>query len=258
MKLQNEEFIKLLNCNKNNFDFSEYSLKNLLKQKRNYIKYLDKDFEKIYPKVATLEQWIHPDFGINNMHPAHQEVINTVLKHKPSTICEIGAGAGSVTKYVYNSYPTASYLSVEPNKYHRELMQANFDKSKSIIEPKIDVKSKIIAAGAQALPLSDNSVDFIFTCTVMMHIPYLMIPSTVKELSRVSSNYILHVENPNDIINAVVTPNKKVKMKYSEINKLQIDYDKIYDSLGFNIIDYKRWEDPVADCDYVSYLYKKV
>ncbi len=39
-------------------------------------------------------------------------------------------------------------------------------------------------------------------------------------------------------------------------NKLEINYETIYESLGFSVIEKDTWKDPFANCDYVSYLYK--
>ena len=41
-------------------------------------------------------------------------------------------------------------------------------------------------------------------------------------------------------------------------DQLQINYETIYNNLGFLLIEKDRWKDPYADCDYVSYLYKKI
>ena len=55
--LDKTKFISLLNCNKENFDFSEVNFDELQKQYLNYLKFSTKDFDKIYPTVAPLEMW---------------------------------------------------------------------------------------------------------------------------------------------------------------------------------------------------------
>ena len=255
--LDKTKFISLLNCNKENFDFSEVNFDELQKQYLNYLKFSTKDFDKIYPTVAPLEMWEMTDFPFPELHPAHKKIIDLVSKYKPNSICEIGAGAGVVTKLLYNAYSDAKYYSVEPNKNHIKLMEENFQSTSEIIKPQIEVDTEIIHAPVQRLPLEDCSVEFVFSCTVMMHIPFLMIPDSVSEISRISSKYVLHVENPNDEINAVVTPHNKLKMNDKSINKLRINYEEMYKSLGFIVEESSSWRDPFADCSYVSYLFKR-
>lgn len=255
MNLDNKTLFQLLNCNNDNYDFTSLSPRKITRQRKRYFKYIDKDFDQIHPSV-TLDDWYNKDTVYPNIHPAHQKVVDTVDRLKPLSVCEIGAGAGVVSKYVYNVHPEVKLTCIEPNQQNFKLIHENFKKETKKIKPAIDVKAEIINCSGQKLPLEENSIELIYTCTVLMHIPFLMIPDTVSEISRVSSKYILHVENQNDKINAVHMPSKKVKMDRVQ-NKLQINYETIYSNLGFSLIEKDRWKDPYADCDYVSYLYKK-
>ena len=256
MHLKNKELIQLLNNNNNNYDFTSLSSRKVIRQRNRYFKYLDKDFDQIHPSVPTLNDWYNKDTVYPDIHPAHQKVVDTVTNLKPVSVCEVGAGAGVVSKYVFNVHPEVKLTCIEPNKQNFKLIHENFKKESKTIKPDIDVKANIINSSGQSLPLENNSIELVYTCTVLMHIPFLMIPDTVSEISRVSSKYILHVENPNDQINAVHIPSKRVKMDRVQ-NKLEINYETIYESLGFSILEKDRWKDPVADCDYVSYLYIK-
>lgn len=256
MNLDKQKIFHLLNCNKNNYDFTAHSSRKVIRQQQRYFKYLDKSFDQIHPSVPTLNDWYNEDTVFPNLHPAHQKVVDTVTKLKPKSVCEVGAGAGVVSKYVFNAHPEVELTCIEPNKQNLKLIHENFKKNSKVIAPAVDVKANIINSSGQKIPLEDNSVEFIYTCTVLMHIPFLMIPFVVSEISRISSKYILHVENPNDKINAVHIPSKKLKFD-RVLNKLEIDYDTIYENLGFSIVETARWKDPVADCDYISYLYKK-
>jgi len=257
MIVDNQKLFHLLNCNKNNYDFTAHSSRKVIGQRKRYFKYLEKDFDQIHPTVPTLEDWYNKDTVYPNLHPAHQKVVDTVTDLNPVSICEVGAGAGVVSKYVFNAHPEVELTCIEPNKQNFKLIHKNFKKNSKIIKPFLDVKANIINASGQKIPLENNSIEFVFTCTVLMHVPFLMIPDTVSEISRVSSKYIFHVENPNDKINAVHIPNKKLKFD-RVLNKLEINYETIYESLGFSVIEKDTWKDPVADCDYVSYLYKKI
>jgi len=91
---------------------------------------------------------------------------------------------------------------------------------------------------------SDNYFDVGFTCTVLMHIPYVLAIQIIKEMSRVCKN-IIHAENQNDMINCVVRGKTELREQYACIN-----YRKIYEKLNFNIKQCERVKDPYASCFY--------
>tara|TARA_R110002167_G_scaffold40740_1_gene124909 strand:- start:574 stop:816 length:243 start_codon:yes stop_codon:yes gene_type:complete len=80
-----------------------------------------------------------------------------------------------------------------------------------------------------------------------------MIPEALKEFVRVSSKYIVHVENLNDKINTVAMGRQQ-----SELNRLCIDYKKMYEKLGVKTISYELFDDPWAPCQYVCYVGEKM
>jgi hypothetical protein len=86
----------------------------------------------------------------------------------------------------------------------------------------------------------------------MMHLPFLIAPAVACEAARISSRYVLHIENKNDKINAAIRGDT------SEIwDGLTIDYKALYDKLGFNCVFYEEVPDPHADCEYVYFLAEK-
>lgn len=246
------EYKKLLNCNLNGFDFSDIDNSVLVEQHQKYYKNYKDNYEKMYRQVATLEGWYDARYIHPNLQIPHSKVVEIVKETNPKSICEIGAGVGVVSKYVHHALPESQLFCVEGSLKHIEFMKENFKESSGVIAPKMNVQAEIVNALAQDLPFEDNSIELIYTCTVMMHIPFLMIPFCVKEFARVSSKYVLHVENPNDIINAV---------EYGELDKklnsLVIDYEKMYSEVGMKHVKSERWKDPHAPCDYVLHLFGK-
>jgi ubiquinone/menaquinone biosynthesis C-methylase UbiE len=204
-----------------------------------------------YSGVPNLLGWRHPVFQYPNIHPIHKKIVDTISFLDVKNVCDVGAGAGSVVKYVYNSNNKLNLTCIEGYDVHLSQMKENFDQSSPIIPPQINVPATIIKGIGQDLPLDDNSQDLIYTCTVMMHIPFLLAIKTAMEIARVSNKYVLHLERKDG---NVVIGNQK-----SKLNFLQIDYKKLYENQGFKTINYYEFPYPEAEqhtCVY--YLGEKI
>lgn len=186
-----------------------------------------------------------------NLHPALQHVIDTYKEIKPSSVCDIGAGAGVVSKYIFAaSGGQVNLTCLEGSDAHIAAMKQNFFNS-DIIPPKMDVKANIVKGFAQSLPFGDNSFDMVFTCTVMMHMPFIAAVLAACEMARVSSKYILHVEGYH--VDGIP---KNVRGKY---NSLLIDYERLYAKLGYKKVKKFFYRDPYeTDYDYVVFLAEKI
>jgi len=249
-----DEYKKLLNCNRNGFDFFNIDDDVLLEQHQRYYKNSKDNYEKMYRPVSMLEEWNDSRYKHPNLQLPHAKIVDTVKDIKPKSICDIGAGVGMVSKFVHHALPESKLICVEGSLHHIEVMKENFKESSDVIAPKMNVQAEIINALAQDLPLEDNSVELIYTCTLMMHIPFVMVPFCMKEFARVSSKYVLHVENLNDIINAVEYGELELDRN---LNSLVIDYEKMYSEVGMEHVKSERWKDLHAPCDYVLHLFKK-
>lgn len=192
-----------------------------------------------YSGVSNLSGWKHPYFEYPNIHPIHKKIVDTINNLDVFNVCDLGAGAGVVAKYVYNRKNNLNLSCIEGYDVHLSQMVENFSKFNQIIKPSIDVDAKIIKGVGHRIPLSDNSQDLVYTCTVLMHIPYLMAIKTIQEIARVTNKYVLHLERKDG---NVVMGNQK-----SAINYLHIDYKKIYEELGFKTIDYYEFPYPEAE-----------
>ena len=249
-----KKYRELLSCNLEGVDFTDTPESMLREENDFYLNGIKNDWNDIYETVSSLSVWKSVHYEYPNIHPNHQRLIDVLKQKKPKSVCEVGAGAGMVSKYCYNLLgPDVKLISVEGSPSHREQMKENFSKSSDIIAPQIEVVADIVEGIAQNLPLEDNSVELVYTCTVAMHIPFLMVPEAFKEFARVSSKYIVHVENPNDKINTV-----GMGKQQSPLNKLCIDYKKMYELLGVKTLSYERFDDPIAPCQYICYVGEKI
>jgi ubiquinone/menaquinone biosynthesis C-methylase UbiE len=119
-----------------------------------------------------------------------------------------------------------------------------------LIAPNIEVKANVVKAAAQNLPFEDNSFDLVYTCTLMMHVPYIAAVLAAAEFARVSSKYVLHVEGYHT--DGIV---RNFKSKY---NFLLLDYQRLYEKLGFRMVKEFFYQDPYStEYDYIVYLGEK-
>jgi phospholipid N-methyltransferase len=190
----------------------------------------------VYGPTKSLDNWKNPPFEYPNIHPIHKKLVDTVSDLHVNTVCDIGAGAGVMAKYVYNSNRDIDLTCVEGSDIHISQMKENFDEENRVILPQIKVNANVIRGVAQEIPLPTNSQDLVYTCTVLMHIPYLMAIKAIEEISRVSHRYVLHLERKDG--NVIMGKQK------SALNLLQIDYQSVYSKLGFRTIKYEEFSYP--------------
>lgn len=252
MKIENLEFYKeLLKCNTSNYQNFDNEI---IKEEFNLYEKASLNCDNYVP-VNSLEQWKHGDIIYNYpvIHPAHEKIVEVIKTLNYKDICEVGAGAGIVAKYIYNLNNDVNLTCVESSDTHISQMKENFDKSIDIIKPNIDVRANIIKSLAQEIPLDDNSFDIVYTSTVLMHIPFILVPKVIMEITRISKKYILHVENTNNELNTVIIGNQK-----SDLNKLTLNYEKIYNKLNVKTVMCEYFKYPYVDCNFICYLGEKI
>ena len=229
-----KDYQGLLSCNVNDVPASEFKEDLLKEEYEIYLKSLE-NWDN-YGSVPSLEGWTFKDYHYPIMHPTLKKIIDQIRNIKPASVCDVGAGAGVVSKFVYDLLkPEVEIYSVEGSPHHLSQMRENFKGSSKVIAPQLEVKANIIEGIAQDIPLEDNAAELVYTCTVMMHIPFLMVPAAAKEIARVSSGHIVHSENHNTAVNSVAIGQQK-----SPLNYLQIDYPALYKKLGIETVIYKE------------------
>lgn len=245
--LDMEYYKSLLRCNFNGVEkFEDDLIKNEFEIYSDAILNWDN-----YGEVSSLEHWWRGQ-GIG-CQELYDKCLDIVKKLDCVNICEIGAGAGILAKYIYDLNTNINLTCIEGSKNHISHMKENFNSNNNIIKPFIDVNANIIKAIAQDIPLDNNLFDLVYTCTVLMHIPYLLLPKALMEITRISNKYVLHIENTNREINAIAMGKQK-----SELNKLCIDYSKMYELLNVKTIINKEYKYPGANCNFVCFLGEKI
>ena len=254
-----ERIHELLSCNTASISFNEDNapIDKINKDLELYINSLNK--KSNYLTHSNLETWIDHRHDYPTVHPHHQKILDVIKEINPASVCELGAGAGQVSKYVYAANPEVDLTCVEFAESHYKQMLENFDSRSSVLNPDVKVKANTINASAHNLKnlIDDDSQELVYTCTLVMHLPYLIAISVACEIARISSKYVLHIENPNDIINTVSVGDVKNEGIEHNLNRLTIDYKSLYEKLGFECVFNDTVKDPYADCNYVYFLAKK-
>lgn len=114
-----------------------------------------------------------------------REIFRMMGAPRPSTIVEVGAGAGSnlvALRELLGDGPRL--IAVEPNGTARD----------QIWQCCATRVSDIVDASAAMLPFDDHSIDLVFTSGVLIHIPPDELGAVLDEIHRVSSRYIVCIE----------------------------------------------------------------
>lgn len=247
---------ELLNCNLNNVDLFETVGEDVINQQVESYQ-TETDNHRNYPvESPKLSDWYNSDVypDINN------EVIfilGCIQNYLPPTegqikprILEGGAGCGKTSKIVYNLLDGNVDLHCVENSdcYYNQMLE-NFENT--TYPPKITVKATTHLGSIHDLSIyKDRTFDMVYTHTVLMHIPFISAVQSIQELARISDKYVCHVENLNDKTNCVY-PQKA----WQPFNKLMINYEKIYNLLGFETLIMKT--DVCADGGHCIYYLGK-
>jgi len=247
----NENFInkfpELLFCNESYFSLADKVdaakvIEEYIQSTEQWMNYSD--------QVPSLAGWVDSrGHDFKNPHPAIKYIVEIFKEFQPATVLDIGAGAGVVSKYIFASMPETKITCLEGSERHILEMKENFNES-DIIPPKIKVQANIVKGIAQRMPFVDRSFEFVFTCTVMMHNPFIPGVLAACEIARVSSRYILHVEGYHtDGVASFRTPE----------NLRVYDYERLYNLLGFQTKKKFFYQDPYAkDYDYIVFLAERI
>ena len=248
-------YADLYMCNFQKKDVAK--LCNLDKEMESYKKALDT--QNNYSPIPELAIWNDPMYIYPNIHPYHKYIVDTVKEFSDiSSVCELGAGCGKIIKYLYAENNQLDLTCIEQSDIHLQQIFQNFYFKKDIIYPDLEVKATILKGAAPFLSqIKESSFDCVYTCTVMMHLPYIVAVQSARELARITSKYVLHIENKNtgpEWYNRAIV----LSPGMSDINYVAIDYKAIYESLNFKTIRYFEFSDPHSPATYIYYLGEKI
>ncbi len=187
-----------------------------------------------------------------NIHTTHRHVVDACVTLGVANICDVGAGAGSVSKFIAaeTEGKGVKLTCLEGSDRHIEHMRENFNNSDAIV-PKIKVTAEIVKGFIQNNSFKDGQFDMVFSCTVLMHMPYMAAVLAIAEMTRISSRYVLYVDGYH--IDGIP---KYYKNKY---DRLLVDYEALHQKLGYKTIRKEFHRDPYSkDYEFIVYLAEKI
>lgn len=205
-------------------------------------------------QTDSLEVWSAEKHGLvwPNIHAAHRHVVDICKELGVKNICDVGAGAGVVSKFLYaETKNTGTKITcLEGSSRHIAVMKENFNNS-DVITPKIKVEADIVKGLIQNAPFKDNTFDLAFTCTVIMHNAYIPAVLAISEITRISSKYVLYVEGYHT--DGIPTLYK------DKFDRLLVDYETLHEKLGYKTLQKEFYQDPFSkDYEYIVYLAEKI
>ncbi len=120
------------------------------------------------------------------------DLCSRIVRIKPETVLEVGCGFGRCISFVYNVLLSKG---VFPNITGIDFSRTMVETSKTFYH-KYDNRDKInIQVGdARDLQFHDRSFDLTYTHVCLTHIPPKFIQRVVEEISRVTREWIIHIE----------------------------------------------------------------
>jgi len=248
-QINTSEYIKLFNTNNEGIDFNNVLTEESVKNELNLFNKSTIE-QQNYLSTMTLKDWgfvvdgedvgdRFENIDRNGFLVLNKYIFETISKLDVKSVLDAGAGGGMNTKILSTKFGNkdVKFYCVENHKNHCEIIKANLGEQCTVNKPYVRVSNaEVINASLHNIPLEDNFVDLVFSHAVMSHIPYIPAICDIKELSRVTSKYIVHVEQKNSILNIVVPG----YTTHESNRNCTVNYPKIYESLGFKQINYEE------------------
>ena len=150
-------------------------------------------------QTKQLEKW-RGEFGNayierNTLNPVRLKastamwarILNAVTGDAPKSILEVGANVGA-NLVALRRLTDATLWAVEPNGRAREILA-----KQGVVE-----QTHLFEGAGQRLPIPDASVDFAFTCGVLIHIAPDDLLTVCKEIHRCTTKYVACIEYFSD------------------------------------------------------------
>jgi SAM-dependent methyltransferase len=118
--------------------------------------------------------------------PDEEEIKMIVERTAPMSVLELGCGAGRNTRYFD---PAQYYVGID----------LSFNLLERSLERQLANSLGVIYGDIVMLPFRDNSFSLVFADSTIQHVPPDKIDQCVKEMTRVSSNYMCLIEYTEEI-----------------------------------------------------------
>ena len=149
-----------------------------------------------------------------------------VFTEKPGSILEVGANRGLNLVALASLLPGAHLIGLEPNDAARS-----------------QIHCESVDGTAQAIPLPDNSVDLVFTCGVLIHVPPDELTKACAEIYRVARKYIICIEYFSDKLEAIHYRGRNDMLWKQDFGKLYLD------KFDLSVLGYGFFWKPVTGLD---------
>ena len=146
------------------------------------------------------------------------------------SILEVGANIG-LNLDVLEVLSHARLIGLEPN-----------DKARA------EIKFRSINGSGEKIPLEDSSIEMVFTCGVLIHIPPVNLKKVCDEIYRVSSKYIVCIEYFSDKMEIVNYRGKKDLLWKRDFGKYWSD------NYSLSLVDYGFFWKEATGLDNLTYF----
>ncbi|MGD9850224.1 MAG: pseudaminic acid biosynthesis-associated methylase [Nitrospirales bacterium] len=174
---------------------------------------------------------------------AFAQILRPIELHQPQSILEVGANIGRNIRALQH-LTNAKLHALEPNHRARAVL----------LNDKVLPEKQVHNGSAEHLPFEDASMDMVFTCTVLIHIPSETLEQACREIYRVAKRYILVLEYFSPV-------SETVRYRHYDDMLFKRDYGSIFLDLfsSIDLIDYGFFWKRVTDLDNVNYwLFRKI
>jgi pseudaminic acid biosynthesis-associated methylase len=114
-------------------------------------------------------------------------ILRAIGDDPPKSILEVGANVGLNLRALGRLVPAELY-ALEPNALARQ----------RLVDDKVVPPARAMAGSGEAIPLADRSVDLVFTCGVLIHVPPEALAATCRDIHRVAARFVLAIEYFSD------------------------------------------------------------
>ena len=114
---------------------------------------------------------------------AWSKIIAAMQGKLPASVLEVGSNQG-LNLRALPSLIDAELWALEPNAHARDVL----------IKDSVVPSERLMAGFGHEIPMKDASVDMVFTCGVLIHVDPSLRAQTLKEIHRVSAQYIVCIE----------------------------------------------------------------
>ena len=161
---------------------------------------------------------------------SHFWLLEVVKKIKPESILEVGCGFGKNMDFLNKN------LSHPTKLFGLDISESMVKKAKVFVPD----NASFACGDILNLPFPDNSFDLVFTHGTLMHISSDNLSTAILELRRIAKKGII-------IIEEVLWNSIEQQKNITQLNEYTFihDYEKIFQDLGFETKELKRYEDYV-------------